>query len=301
MKRLLATVFLMLACAVLAAQDESASAPIAGPACLYSTGSDLSLTNWNPDPCVAPSCAPGGSGVPLAYAHTVGNVISGHSSMLFAETAQSSHQTNILWPYVATHSCNGANIFISHFFLYIPSTYAGNAGSGGSAASSYEMDMYSFLCGTTAVSATPPNVPIRCMFGMQRCQSGSGCPSSTVGWDLGGNSNVPWTYSGTATALNFDSWNEIYVFNHVVRAEFLSSTPPCTYVSGGTTYHVPYLYYDAIKVNGTYTAWNKKFCTNQNPPGWTSGGNQMQIDIASHPTALSVGMYIYGNVYQMSY
>jgi len=286
---------LLLCCAWAHAQIGVAhtSAKAAAP-CLYSTGSDLALTSWTPDPCANPSCAPGGTGVPTGVQHTVGNVISSHSSMLFAETAQVSAQTNILWPYVAAHACNGTNNFISHFFVYIPTSWPGNAGSGGAGASSYEFDMYAFNCGTTAAG-----VAIRCMFGMQRCQSGSGCPSGVVGWDIGGNSNVPWTYSGVNTALLFDAWNEITVQNHVVRSEF--TTMPCSYVSGGTTFTVPYLYYDSITVNGVKSNINMKFCTNQNPTGWSSVGNQFQIDIASHATALSVGFYVYGNTYEMAY
>jgi hypothetical protein len=215
--------------------------------------------------------------------------------MQLDQTAQASNQTNVLWPHPAGNaSCDGVVNYVTDVWVYVPSTYAGNTGSGGAKASAFEMDQYDFCSSCTAGGSA---TGIRFMFGGQLCESS--CPSGTPGWDIGGNSNVPWTYSGVSAAqmnMTFDTWHHFRNFTHRIASEV--TTTPCTYVDAGTTFHVPFIYYDGIEWDGTFYPINMSFCANINPSGWVGKGNQFQIDIGSNATAYTVGVYLHGNTFQ---
>lgn len=236
------------------------------------TSNPASWSNATSGGCTADD--PGGDGIPSLQQHTSGNAtpsVSG-ASMLFAETAQANHQTNILWPVSGSFgSCPHCTNFYSHWKVQI--------GTNIGAMSSWEADLYDFAPGTcTAFTSNG----CRFMYGMQYCY-GAGCPSGVSGYDLGGNSNVPWTYSGVSTpAPNATGFLDVGVVNHRLVAE--ETSRPCS--SSGTW---PYLYYDKLILNGATNNLNKKFCANALPVGWGSvNGFQFQIDIGSHSSAQNV-------------
>lgn len=212
---------------------------------------------------------PGGTGVATSTSHTSGNAspsLSG-ASMLFAETAQLSAQTNVLWPPSSSFgTCDSCTYFLEDHWYYWASANS----------SSNEDDMFQFNSTTG----------FREMNGGQYCFAG--CPSGTAGWDYGGNSNISWTYSGVNAGGTLNVWHHIQKVMHRVVSE--DTSKPCT-ASGS----FPYLYWDLLEIDGVQfnnggPGW--KYCQNALPTGWASGAAmQEQIDIGSHGSTTSSQVY----------
>lgn len=215
---------------------------------------------------------PGGSGVanPVSQVSGISVPSLSGASMLFSSTSQPGAQTNVLWPVKSPFgSCNLCTYFLEIHDYFWPST---------STASSKEDDSFSF----------DPSRGIRLMAGGQYCRQASGCPGGVQGWDYGGNSNVPWTFSGVTAGGTLNVWHNYKKLFHAVTAEY--TTKPCS-ASGSW----PYIYLDQLVIDNTIfdnggTGW--KFCANALPAGWSSlTGPQAQNDIASHTTATADTTY----------
>jgi hypothetical protein len=247
------------------------------------TNYTASASSTNKSPASNPSiwavwapCAtannPGGAGVATATTHTSGNAspsLSG-ASMKFAETAALNQQTNVLWTVHSSFgACDGCTQFLETHDYYWPS-------SGNSSANEDD----SFMFDNTD--------QIRYMAGMQYCFSAGGCPGGASGWDYGGNSNVPWTFSGVTAGATRDTWHHLQRLITRVLGEV--STKPCTAAGSWPYVYFNYLRIDGVTFNNGGPGW--KFCANALPTGWSSVASmQAQIDISSHSTTTSSTVY----------
>lgn len=224
---------------------------------------------------------PGGTGVAQNVTQTINNAspsLSG-KSMKFAGTGQTSKQTN--WLYTVNNGFGASNLatnFYADFQLQL--------GANSSQISSVETDT-AFLFETTSAN-------FRYMYGTQYCFTGASCPGGVSGFDLVGNSNVPWTYSGVSSpAPAAGSWLHYQFLTGRVPAE--ETSKPCTDGSGA---HWPYLYWYHIILNGVdnHTGNNGangwRYCANSNPGFGLVTGFQFQIDQASHASQLNVSYFI---------
>lgn len=215
---------------------------------------------------------PGGTGVATAIQWTINNAspsLSG-ASMLFGSTSQTGLQTNVLMtPSSLFGVCDGCTHFLEVHDYYWPS-------SGNSSAN--EDDSAQF-------NSTDGN---RFMAGMQYCFLGGGCPGGANGWDMAGNSNVPWTPTNVSAGGTKDVWHHFVKLFYRIPAE--DTTLPCS--AGG---NFPYIYMPLLGIDGTFynnggAGW--KYCANALPTGWASQVlMQQQIDIASHSPAQSSTVY----------
>jgi hypothetical protein len=207
---------------------------------------------------------PGGTGIPLdsTYNLTSSPSLSGQS-ILFGETSQPNHQTNILFALKSSFGgCDGCTQFLETHDYYWPTN---------SNASADEDDMYSFDVTDN----------IRFMAGGQYCHTG--CPGGTAGWDYGGNSNVSWTNSGVTAGGTRGVWHHFQRYMYTIASEITSK--PCSSSGAWPYIYIKYLAIDGTAYNNSGPGW--KFCANALPGGWGRlAGYQAQIDIASHTTSV---------------
>lgn len=241
----------------------------------------ISFSGTPPGGAGCSSDDPGGTGLPTFTSHSSGNATpspDGSTTMEFNETPQANKQTNILFPTSTTFApwSNNWTHIKSTFQMYLYSS---------TGISSVETDNALFAQSPTCSGSSG----CRWMFGAQNCRTG--CPGGHAGeMDFGGNSNLPWTYSGINVLYPVNQWFTVTFLLHFEPSE--ATTKPCTDSSGN---HWPYLYYDAYIFNGTTynnggSGW--KFCANALPTGWSQGGvTQTQLD--GYPTASPVNISAY--------
>jgi hypothetical protein len=103
----------------------------------------------------------------------------------------------------------------------------------------------------------------------------NGCTSGHACWDVGGNSNVSWTFTGVNIPLACGTFHHMQRAEHFVPSEVTSK--PCVDRNGA---HWPYFYQDYWIVDGTKydnggAGW--KYCANSvNWPSWNAP--QFQFD-----------------------
>jgi hypothetical protein len=239
---------------------------------LQNNNPNASGTYWK-----APDCVNGGgSGVPTGLVHVSGVAspsLSG-ASMEFSMTAQTGHQTNCLWA-ISTNfgKCDTCSYQLTDYQLYLDSGVCTNNGTT-------EQD-------SAKVASSLGN--LRYMGGAQWRRNGCSGGSPHACLDIGGNSNVSWTFTGVNIPLACGTFHHFQRGEHFVPSEVTSK--PCVDGSGA---HWPYVYEDYWKVDGvTYNngggGW--KFCANSvNWPSWewpqwqfdgTNGTLTMYLDQAN--------------------
>lgn len=236
-------------------------------------------TFWKPVDCVDA----GASGVPTSpiYRNGQSPSISGNGSMEFGFTAQATNvSTNCLWSvHGSAGSCPNCTHFMNDFYEQLGTTnmYV------------VETDLFDFNN-----TVNPPPTGSRNMFGTQFCGVGgaTGCnavnhPVHGAGYDLVGNNNVSWTYSGVSgPGPVVGSWLHYQMLTHWIPAEL--NTKPCK-DKNGTFWAC--LYYDTLILNGNRNPLNQKYADNALPATWlnvTFGQWQLNSKNSSGPSTLYV-------------
>jgi hypothetical protein len=215
----------------------------------------------------------GGSGIPTGLNHSSGHAtpsLSG-ASMEFSMTAHGA-QTNVLWaPGTGFGKCDTCSYELFDYQLYLDPGVCTNNGTT-------EQDDFKIASSLGS---------LRYMGGAQWRRNG--CTSGHACLDIGGNSNVSWTFTGVNIPLACGTFHHLQRAEHFVPAEVTSK--PCVDRNGA---HWPYFYEDYWIVDGTRydnggAGW--KFCANGvNWPSWnapqfqedaTNGTHTMYLDQAN--------------------
>lgn len=241
-------------------------------------------TYWKHPPnckCTGTACAvttgagcqaddPGGSGIPSDSTHNSGIAspsLSG-ASMVFGEVAQPGAQTNILFPPGSSFGgCDGCVDFLETHDYFWPSPILASANEDDS-------ELYD------------KTHQLRYSAGGQYCFVG--CPGGSAGWDVGGNSNVPWTNIHVTAGGTGGVWHHYQKLVHRDLAEIV--TTPCSSKGAWPFVYLKFLRIDGVTFNNGGPGWS--FCANALPATWNRAITmQAQIDIANHSTATSYKYY----------
>lgn len=207
----------------------------------------------------------GGAGTPSSVVHQLvtSPSLSGHSiEMSF--TNPGPHQVNVLFS--AGGAAGKCDTCTYHLYDY----YLQDAASNCSAGATSEADRLNFIS----------SLGLRDMDGAQWRRGTSGCASGHECLDIGGNSNVHWTYTGVSTTLfSCGAWHHFQRGEHTVPAEFTSK--PCTDFNGvhWACVHEDYWTVDGNVFNNGGAGWT--YPINALPGGWSS------VDFIQHQGDIS--------------